>query len=455
MKAILTLVTLTMISTALQSATLAIIDSGTDLEHEMLAPLAWSNSVDFTMNSRDEDGNGYPDDKSGWNFAESNNRIFEPKYIGTFSQDVYRFFEIQQKSMLGQATEEEIIWMRGRVKDQQFLGELSIFGNFMHGTHVAGIASKGTQSRVLPIKIIPTEVQLPSSDDGEETQEEPKIEKFSSITMSIAKAALAKLAKENMKQLEEVAAYAAFHKADIANGSFGTGFPQAVNLIQMISYVLFKKLPTEEQAVELAVHFLRSLINNGNAMVSAAPKTLFVFAAGNDSSDNDKFPASPASIKADNVITVAATLADNQMASFSNFGANSVDVAAPGVAINSAEPGNRYIRISGTSQAAPYVARIATLVKEANPRLLPREIKKIITSTVDLRGYLTGKVKTGGIVNGLRAVKAAELTRRHPLEVAISQSHMFVKDTGSRKGRTIVNSVGEFVLPLPSMFKLN
>ena len=62
--------------------------------------------------------------------------------------------------------------------------------------------------------------------------------------------------------------------------------------------------------------------------------------------DNDQFPTSPANIRADNSITVAATMGRDQLAVFSCYGATKVDVAAPGVTILSSIPGDEYLRVT-------------------------------------------------------------------------------------------------------------
>ncbi len=125
------------------ASTVAIVDSGVDYKHTDLAAQMWTNAGETPGNLRDEDGNGYPDDFYGWNFAESNSDIIDYKYLGTFSKDPYRFFEIQKKIFEGTATADEISWAKAQTKNPKFLMEVQKFGNFIHGTHVAGIAAKG------------------------------------------------------------------------------------------------------------------------------------------------------------------------------------------------------------------------------------------------------------------------------------------------------------------------
>ena len=83
---------------------------------------------------------------------------------------------------------------------------------------------------------------------------------------------------------------------------------------------------------------------------------LFVAAAGNDSTDNDKRPHYPSSYDLPNVVSVAALDRNDELASFSNYGATSVHVAAPGREILSTWLGDHYREASGTSMATPYVS---------------------------------------------------------------------------------------------------
>jgi len=402
----------------------------------------WTNQLEVE-DRRDNDGNGYQDDVHGWNFAEQSGNIIDYKYLGTFSPDCRKFFDIQGKVFLGQATEEEIEWVQTKFKDPKFIPELSKFGNFVHGTHVRGITIENSKNEVMGVKLIPTEIK-PFFDGL--TQKSAQFDRWDLLATGFSK-----LAAEQMKLLTEIGYFVNQHKMDVANGSFGTGFNQAKMIADIAFKVLFFRKPTPEESKKAAGLFISSLITAGQSFVKAAPNTLFVFAAGNDGMSNDEFGTSPANIKADNAITVGATYKNEFFAPFSNFGVKMVDIAAPGMLIKSAIPGNEYLHVSGTSQAAPYVAKVAGMIKDANEKLSPLDIKKILMGTVDKKSFLSEKVAAGGIVNIDRAIYAAELSKKVPVLIAVTTAKFKIADAPVVK--SLVNP--EFIVPiqLPSMFR--
>jgi thermitase len=139
---------------------------------------------------------------------------------------------------------------------------------------------------------------------------------------------------------------------------------------------------------------LRDAINRADASGH-----LFVAAAGNDGVNNDATPHYPSSYSSANIISVAATDDEDALASFSNFGATSVDLAAPGVNIMSTLPGNRYGSYSGTSMATPHVTGAAALIKSQNPGVSDAQLKDQILRFAEGKGNLEGRVATGGRLN--------------------------------------------------------
>lgn len=131
---------------------------------------------------------------------------------------------------------------------------------------------------------------------------------------------------------------------------------------------------------------------------------LFVAAAGNSGLDTDVTPEYPAAYDVPNVISVAATDVGDRLARFSNWGAASVDLAAPGVDILSTVPGGGYAEFSGTSMASPHVAGVAALIAAHRPGADARGLKSLITTLVDPLPQLDGRVASGGRLNAARAL---------------------------------------------------
>ncbi|MEA2318753.1 MAG: thermitase, partial [Solirubrobacteraceae bacterium] len=141
--------------------------------------------------------------------------------------------------------------------------------------------------------------------------------------------------------------------------------------------------------------------------IAAAPNVLFVVAAGNDGADNDATGSYPCNYGLDNVVCVAASDQSDGLASFSNYGATTVDIAAPGVNIASSWPGAAWRLLDGTSMATPHVAGAAALVLAARPELDVAGLRDALLSSADLRPALAGRVVTGGRLNVARALAAA------------------------------------------------
>ncbi|MBI1249468.1 S8 family serine peptidase [bacterium] len=132
---------------------------------------------------------------------------------------------------------------------------------------------------------------------------------------------------------------------------------------------------------------------------SAAADILFVAAAGNDGTNNDTSAHYPSDYNSDNIISVAATDSNDNLASFSNYGATSVDIAAPGVGIYSTVPGGYYASMSGTSMATPHVSGVAALAFAYDPTATAAEVKDAILHGGDLISGLSGKVASGMRLN--------------------------------------------------------
>jgi subtilisin family serine protease len=142
-----------------------------------------------------------------------------------------------------------------------------------------------------------------------------------------------------------------------------------------------------------------------NAIAYANTKGhVFVAAAGNSGANADTSRFYPAGYNHSNILSVAATTSGGNLASFSNYGVQTVDLGAPGSGIYSTLPNNRYASWSGTSMAAPHVAGVAALVFAANPTMTAADVITRILQTTTPLASLAGRTVTGGLVNAAAAV---------------------------------------------------
>jgi subtilisin family serine protease/subtilisin-like proprotein convertase family protein len=182
--------------------------------------------------------------------------------------------------------------------------------------------------------------------------------------------------------------YAVANGATVANASWGGG--------------------SSSKALKDALDHARDFGDEGKGMI-------FVAAAGNDGSNNDTTPFYPANYNDDNIVSVAATDHNDQLASFSNYGKTTVDIAAPGVNILSTFPTQQtqamidaglpanYGSISGTSMATPHVTGVIALVRALHPLWSYNEIINQVLNTADVIPA-AAKTVSGARLNAAGAV---------------------------------------------------
>ena len=170
---------------------------------------------------------------------------------------------------------------------------------------------------------------------------------------------------------------------------------------------------------------------------------LFVAAAGNESANNDVVPNFPSNYPNENVFAVAAINQSDQLATrFSNFGATTVDIGAPGDGILSTVPSDGYATFSGTSMATPHVAGSAALAL-AHPDHQSKsaiEIKALLMKKARPLGSLSGKCVAGGTLD----IEFLGSASGGPTPVPFPQGIAFLGELSGQGGAFVLNgSTGE------------
>ncbi len=469
------------IALSANASLVAVMDSGTDIEHKNIKPSVWKNIAEYEAKTTgvDDDLNGFVDDLFGYNFYDSNAILLDRSLIGAYSSEIEKMYRFQflyelYDSGYNYFTKDLVDWYYKAVEDKEFLKKSQAYGGYSHGTHVAGIIAKDNPKlELMAFKVLsdngkdlmgrlsekletmfPMDDQVVTSEvtaSSNETVEEPAVE-YNPITDEFLMEILA-FFKEDVKyyaaSVANVSSYVGAKGARAVNASLGTD----IKLLFGYMYRVFARynISNEDVAGLTFLYMDMLLAEQKKEIETNSPNTLFVIAAGNNGEDNDSLPVAPASIRSNNTITVAASLDRIALASFSNYGVKSVDIAAPGVGILSTVPGDNFLYMNGTSQAAPYITKVVSLVVDENPSLTPGQIRKVLMGTVDKKDFLKGKVASEGIVNLKRATYAARLTRDVSLEEAIEAANETVEDVVANE---IFTKSIDFAIEPPQDFKM-
>jgi thermitase len=173
---------------------------------------------------------------------------------------------------------------------------------------------------------------------------------------------------------------------------------------------------------------------------------LFVAAAGNSATDNDSKPHYPSNYNVDNVISVAAHNAQDNLASFSCFGKRTVHVAAPGRNIMSTVKSGGYAVYSGTSMATPHVAGVLGLLLANEGRVDVKEVRdRVMKSSVYIAAY-KGKTVSEGRINAYNL-----LTNTFPARPVKPNPNDWV----TRRLRSVIESAHPYQSDANEEFEIN
>jgi hypothetical protein len=193
------------------------------------------------------------------------------------------------------------------------------------------------------------------------------------------------------------------------------GFSSAV--VEALGYLVAKgvKISNNSWGGDGYSVSLYNAINNAKAA-----NHLFVAAAGNSNSDNDIVAYYPPSYHLDNIVAVAASDQAGTKASFSNWGATRVDLAAPGVSILSTVPNGGYAALSGTSMATPHVTGAVATLFGLHPGWTYQQARTALFGSVYPSATMSGLTVTGGILDLAAADQIAIAVPQDPTELSAS-----------------------------------
>jgi Subtilase family len=395
------------------AATIAIIDTGFDLDHDFLRPKILKKETDEEVI-----------DYYGWDFFDNSHlkkSVIEDK---SSLQEILLYRSLRAKGHKQGLSLDEFEWFKKRSADKAFMDQVRAFKKHSHGTFVAGIALReGENINIFPIRGLNIPNPVVAVEDSTREEKAPlrsktPEEKFQEeIKNSLDRVS---------KKFTKICAFVAGKRIEVVNASYGITYKNLMTKFRE-QYKEFTGKEIEETKLKLLVDdYFKKLYTRGEKTMSRHPNILFVFSAGNSGLDNDQFHHYPSRIKVKNAIAVAAMNGDF-LATFSNYGQQSVDVGAPGVAILSILPkvyqqtgADKYSPSSGTSMAAPYVSNLAAQIMNTNKLLSHSNIKEIILATGNVKEHLRSRLASGAIVDNQKALKAALLSKDMPLEQAIN-----------------------------------
>ena len=416
----------------------AIMDSGIDIDHEALRNHVWSNVDEIPANGKDDDGNGYIDDATGWNFLED--VYFAPMVVT-------RLIAGMDDDYKGKNVNEIPSEDRERFDLYQ---SLRVLYDNMRDRITANLAKK-------PVRYDP-EAPAPYVERKRKYFEYLEARKDYHYNTTNDP-------RENMRDdLEDIndtnygdSNVRPKHETETHGTHVAGIFTSIINKLPVsnIKFMPIRTTPNGDEYDKDVALGIRYAVDNGATVINmsfgkpyaehpdwvydairyaAEHDVLMIHAAGNDAINIDSVMNYPNDHRgtsteiADNFISVGAiTRYFNEfiVSSFSNYGARNVDIFAPGTDMYSSLPGSKYAFQNGTSMAAPMVTGVAALIRSYYPELSASKVKKIILESgieVDFDVWLEREdkvlrkfpfkniCKSGRILNAHYALKMAEST---------------------------------------------
>ncbi len=342
---------------------LAVWDSGVDWN--IFTPLGqmWTNEKEIPGNNKDDDNNGFVDDVHGVAFDLHSNKVTSLLFpIGNYEmkadEDQMRRWmkglgDVQSAIESDEATEiKKHIASLKQDEVQAFIESIGLYGNYCHGTHVAGIAAAGNPyCRILAARLTFDHRMIP---------EKPTVEQ----------------AIKDAAALTETIEYFKTNNVRAVNMSWGGSLRGIEDALEQ-----HNEGATPEARKELA----RKIYTIGdtafkNAIVNA-PNILFITSAGNSNTDNEFAEFYPSSYDLPNIISIGAVDQAGEETSFTSFG--KVDVYGNGFEVMSYVPGGTQMKLNGTSMSSPQVLNLAGKLLTVKPDLTASQLRELIINGAD------------------------------------------------------------------------
>ena len=458
----------------------AVIDSGVDIEHEDLKGKIWTNSKEIPNNNIDDDKNGFIDDMHGWNFlgnSKGENIDGATLEKTRILRDLTKKFKDVDPVTLSLKEKEEYKLYEKVKSDVQ--ADIENYSQYLPQLEMLPLMIQNVPT-MISSQIGKEKYTQADLDKWKPTTDDLKQLKQIASAILSGELSL-KMVEDQKKQITDMLEFnlnvdfderliIGDNDDDFSDNKYGNNDvegPDALHgthvggiigairgnnlggdgVANDVQLMVLRAVPNGDENDKDIALAVRYAVDNGAKIInmsfgkgySTHQKEVFeafqyadskgillVHAAGNDNKDIDKEPNFPTSVynfqkeKLDLFLTIgASTRVKKEMlaADFSNYGQKGVDVFAPGHEIYNSVPQSQYMKLQGTSMAAPMVAGVGALLASYFPSLSMHEIKDIIlqssTSYKGTKQHLPGTEKlvdfgtlsvTGGVVNVKNAV---------------------------------------------------